>query len=106
MKGDLILLSWPPQVDELKNLEEWKAIENELNSLPENINTENFETYAISIMGPTLYSLFIEGYTFKQWGRGSKLSSEFAQRIDLRSDGNKSLFNVNMNIFFLMAQEK
>ena len=101
LKGDSILVSWPPQVDELKNFEEWKAIENELNALPKKIDIENFETYAISIMGPTLYSLFIEGYTFKQWGvEGSKLSSEFApKRIDLRTDGNKNLFNDKFEYF-------
>ena len=69
MKGDSILLSWPPQVSELKQLDEWKHIENELNNLPDVKNNNNFQDYAISIMGQTLYELFIEGYTIKQWGK-------------------------------------
>lgn len=99
--GESILVSWPPQVDELKQLAEWRSIENELNALPIVIDQNNFETYAISIMGPTLYSLFIEGYTLKQWGTEAKnLSSEFApKRIDLRKDGNKALFNDEWEYF-------
>ncbi len=101
LKGESKLVSWPPQVEELMNFEEWGSIKEELNSLPKLINKENFETYAISIMGATLYSLFIEGYTYKQWGvEGSKLSSEFApKRIDLRNDGNKNLFNDTYEYF-------
>ena len=72
MKGDSILLSWPPQVSELKQLDEWKHIENELNNLPDVKNNNNFQDYAISIMGQTLYELFIEGYTIKQWGKEPK----------------------------------
>tara|TARA_B100000575_G_C23100156_1_gene634730 strand:+ start:56 stop:1180 length:1125 start_codon:yes stop_codon:yes gene_type:complete len=94
LKGDSILVSWPPQISELKNLEEWKNIEIELNNLPPAPLKENFETYAISIMGRTLYELFISGYTEKQWGLPAKeLSSEFApKRIDLRTDDNTALF--------------
>ena len=79
LKGESILVSWPPQVEELKKLNEWDVIKNQLNSLPKTPNSENFETYAISIMGRTLYDLFIYGYTKKQWDlEPNELSSSFA----------------------------
>ena len=101
LKGESKLLSWPPQVDELKKLDEWKIISEELGNLPKTINDKNFKTYAVSIMGATLYELFIEGYTYKQWGEDpSKLSSKFApKRIDLRKDGNKNLFSDKFEYF-------
>jgi len=101
MKGDNILLSWPPQVSELKQLDEWKDIEEELNNLPKIKNNNNFQDFAVSIMGQTLYELFIEGYTLKQWGKDPKnLSAEFApKRIDLRDDGNKNIFNDKWEYF-------
>ena len=84
LKGDSILLSWPPQVSELKQLKEWKDIEDELNNLPDVKNKNNFQDYAISIMGQTLYELFIEGYTIKQWGKEpNKLSAEFLSLIHI-----------------------
>jgi UDP-galactopyranose mutase len=87
-------LSWPPQVDELKELEEWPQISKELDSLPAEPDETNFETYAISIMGETLYRWFIYPYTCKQWGtEPANLSSSFApKRIDLRTDGYLGLF--------------
>ncbi len=95
LKGDSILVSWPPQVKEMEQFSEWKKIKKELNNLPKNIDKSNFETYAVSIMGSTLYELFIYGYTKKQWGiEPSELSSNFApKRIDLRTDENEALFN-------------
>lgn len=88
------IVSWPPQIDELKGLPEWPEIEKELRSLPEKPDDTNFETYAISIMGRTLYSWFILPYTQKQWGTDPKnLSASFApKRIDFRTDGYTALF--------------
>jgi UDP-galactopyranose mutase len=87
-------ISWPPQVSELKTFAEWPQIEKELDNLPTTPDKTNFETYAISIMGPTLYEWFVFGYTMKQWGRHpSELSASFApKRIDLRTDGYRGLF--------------
>lgn len=101
LKGESILVSWPPQVSEMEKLSEWKKIKNELDNLPKNIDKSNFETYAISIMGLTLYELFIYGYTKKQWGiEPNQLSSNFApKRIDLRTDGNKALFKDRWEYF-------
>lgn len=88
------LMSWPPQVDELRKLPQWEKIQRELMTLPREPDDTNFETYAISIMGETLYYEFIHGYTTKQWGCDpSKLSASFApKRIDLREDGYLGLF--------------
>jgi UDP-galactopyranose mutase len=88
------VVSWPPQVEELKTFAEWPQISKELESLPPEPDKTNFETYAISIMGETLYRWFIYPYTYKQWGTEPKnLSSSFApKRIDLRTDGYLGLF--------------
>ena len=95
------LMSFPPQIDELKSLSEWPQIEEELSKLPENPDTTNFETYAISIMGKTLYEWFILPYTQKQWGTDPKnLSSSFApKRIDFRTDGYLPLFRDKWQAF-------
>ncbi len=95
------LLSWPPQISELKNTKFWNKIEKELSSLPTEIDKTNFETYAISIMGKTLYELFIYSYTKKQWGMEPKnLSSSFApKRIDLRYDNDKRMFKDKWQAF-------
>ncbi|GIR19957.1 hypothetical protein CM15mP35_02180 [bacterium] len=59
---------------ELKQLKEWKDIEDELNNLPDVKNKNNFQDYAISIMGQTLYELFIEGYTINN-GEKNQINS-------------------------------
>lgn len=89
-----VLLSWPPQVDELRTLADWPIIERELAALPPEPSGEDFETWTTSLMGRHLYELFIEGYTRKQWGcEPSALSSRFApKRVDLRHDGYTRLF--------------
>lgn len=95
------LMSWPPQISELKNTRFWNDIELELNNLPKEIDKTNFETYAISIMGNTLYQLFIYPYTKKQWGTDPKnLSSSFApKRIDLRYDDDTRMFKDKWQAF-------
>jgi UDP-galactopyranose mutase len=87
-------LSWPLQVEELRQLSIWPTIERELRACPERPLGSSFEEYAVSLMGETLYRTFIYGYTVKQWGRDpSTLSSSFApRRIDLRTDGDRRLF--------------
>jgi UDP-galactopyranose mutase len=95
------LMSWPPQVDELKLLPIWPEIESELSRLPAEPSTADLESYCVSIMGRTLYRLFIEGYTVKQWGRHpAELSQKFAPgRLDLRTDGNRRLFRDQWEYF-------
>ncbi len=96
-----ILLSWPPQVDELRELDIWPVIERELAELPDEPTGDDFESYVQSMMGPTLYRLFVEGYTVKQWGRPpSELSSRFApKRVELRRDGYRRLFRDRWELF-------
>jgi UDP-galactopyranose mutase len=95
------LLSWPPQVDELAELPIWNRIEKELGQLPETPSCQDLESYCESLMGPTLYRLFVRDYSIKQWGRHpSGLSSRFAPgRLDLRRDGNRRLFRDTWEFF-------
>lgn len=95
------LMSWPPQVDELRDLPDWPLIEKQLANRPETPSGDNFEAYVVSLMGRRLYELFIEGYTRKQWGRDpADLSSRFApKRVDLRDDGYTRLFRDRWEYF-------
>lgn len=88
------LLSWPPQVEELKELPEWAAIRAELDGLPVQPDPSNFESWVVGLMGPTLYEWFIAPYTLKQWGVEPRaLTSQWApRRIELRDDGYTDLF--------------
>ncbi len=88
------VLSWPPQVSELRELPEWSRIADELDERPSCPTAPNFEDYAIEVMGPTLYEWFCRDYTLKQWGVDPhRLSSRFApKRIDLRTDDDRRLF--------------
>jgi UDP-galactopyranose mutase len=97
----LVLLSWPPQVSELRELAMWPEIEKELAELPETPAGEDFETFVKSLMGPTLYDMFIRDYTAKQWGRpATELSSSFApKRVELRDDGYRRLFRDTWEFF-------
>jgi len=98
---DSLLLAWPPQLAQLRTLAMWPRIESELNRRPATPTGKDFETYVISVMGPTLYELFVRGYSVKQWGRDPrKLSSSFApKRIDLRDDGDTRLFRDRFQFF-------
>ena len=95
------LLSWPPQVEELKELPVWPTVERELASLPPQPVGDNFEDYVVSMMGRTLYDLFIRDYTAKQWGRpATELSARFApKRVELRRDGHRGLFRDRWQYF-------
>lgn len=88
------MLSWPIQLDELVDLDEWPTIDAELRERPDVPDGANFETWCVGTMGETLYSMFIAGYTEKQWGRPAReLSTEFApKRVELRTDGYRGLF--------------
>lgn len=100
-ESDEKLLSWPPQVEELRALPAWPSIDRELQALPTSPSGASFAEYATSLMGPTLYRMFLEGYTTKQWGRSpSELSSSFApRRIELRRDGYRRLFRDRWEFF-------
>ena len=95
------LLSWPPQVEELEVLPVWPTVERELASLPPKPIGDNFEDFVVSMMGRTLYDLFIRDYTAKQWGRpATELSARFApKRVELRRDGHRGLFRDRWQYF-------
>ena len=101
INGEYKTFSWPPQIDELKTLKEWDKIKLELSDLPSEPYGDNFIDYIVSMMGKTLYELFIEGYSIKQWGDElNGLSSRFApKRIELRNDGYKRLFRDKYEYF-------
>ncbi|HKD96733.1 MAG TPA: UDP-galactopyranose mutase [Micromonosporaceae bacterium] len=88
------VLSWPPQLGELRRLPTWRTVERELATRPERPRGDNFETWCVDLMGETLYREFIEGYTRKQWGRDPReLAAAWApRRIELRDDGDPYLF--------------
>ncbi len=91
------LLSWPIQLDEVKELDEWPSIEEELRHIGRSapsVPPTNFEQHCVSLMGETLYRLFVEGYTRKQWGCDPKLlsASIAPKRVELRTDGVTDLF--------------
>lgn len=87
-------LSWPLQVAQVEQLEDHDAILQELASRPPVPDQTNFETYCISLLGPTLFRECVHGYTLKQWGRDpQELSASVAVgRVELRDDGYEDLF--------------
>lgn len=95
------LFTWPLQVDELRELAIWPQVERELAELPDAPQGDDFESWVVSLMGPTLYHIFVEDYTRKQWGVDpSELSARFApKRVDLRRDGNRRMFRDTWEFF-------
>ena len=55
---------------------------------------KNLEDFALSQIGPELYSKLVQGYTTKQWGRDPKeLPREIFQRLPLRYNYNRDYFS-------------
>jgi UDP-galactopyranose mutase len=83
-----VFMSWPIQLHEVEALPCWPQVRHELSALPEQPSGDNLEAYCVSLMGRTLYELFIEGYTRKQWGCDpSELSASIGpKRIELRTN--------------------
>lgn len=98
---DPVLLSWPPQIEELRTLPIWDTVQKELADLPAQAHGDDFEEHVISLMGPTLYRIFVRDYTIKQWGCDPReLSSVFApKRVELRDDGYRRLFRDRWEFF-------
>ncbi|MET8169514.1 FAD-dependent oxidoreductase [Streptomyces sp. NPDC005329] len=82
-------VSWPPQKAELCALADFADIAQELTDRPHLADESDFESYCISVLGPTLYAESVRGYTEKQWGRHPRsLSATVAKgRVELRDDG-------------------
>lgn len=95
------LMSWPMQMEEIRRLPCWPRIRRELDDRPSRPWEDNFESYCISIVGETLYRLFIYDYTVKQWATDPvSLASHFApKRIELRTDGDRRLFRDTWQYF-------
>jgi UDP-galactopyranose mutase len=85
--------SWPLQLEELAALPQWRRIRSELAARPSVPATSDFEAYCVSLMGETLYRLFVYYYTVKQWGVAPRtLAAEIAaRRIHLRDHGDRRL---------------
>ena len=90
---------WPPTQESIEILEELvpgtKAkIEKELAKRPESLDMGNFETCVRTLVGDTLYELFIKNYTEKFWKvPATELSSEWApKRMDVRPNYDDRVF--------------
>lgn len=57
-------------------------------------NPSNLEEHMLSQVGPTLYKLFVEGYTRKQWGRSPReLPASIIKRLPVRLSMNDRYFH-------------
>jgi len=85
--------SWPLQLSELATLPQWSRIRSELSGRPTVPDMSDFEAYCVSLMGETLYRLFVYHYTVKQWGVAPRtLAAEIgARRVHLRDNGDRRL---------------
>ncbi len=99
--GELRHFSWPLQLEELRSLPEWTRIRTELATRPAVPATSDFEAYCVSLLGETLYRLFVYHYTVKQWGVAPRtLGAEMAvRRIHLRDDGDRRLHRETWEYF-------
>jgi UDP-galactopyranose mutase len=91
--GEPRYFSWPLQLEELETLPDWRQIRRELARRPAAPATGDFETYCTSLLGETLYRLFVYHYTVKQWGVEPRtLSADMAaRRVHLRTNGERRL---------------
>ncbi len=59
-----------------------------------NDNPNSAEEYCLATIGPTLYRLFIEGYTSKQWGRHPRdMPPDAIKRLPIRLTFDDNYFN-------------
>jgi UDP-galactopyranose mutase len=59
-----------------------------------NDNPKNLEEHCLSMIGPTLYNLFIKEYTAKQWGKDPKeLPASIIKRLPVRFDMNDRYYH-------------
>jgi len=93
--------SWPLQLSELETLPQWDRIRRELAERPAVPCMSDFESYCVSLMGETLYLLFVYHYTVKQWDVEPRtLSASIAvRRIHLRTDGDRRQFRDRWEYF-------
>jgi UDP-galactopyranose mutase len=82
-----ILRHFPLSKETILTMEDSEQIIKDLEERPELPDLTNFETYAISQFGVTLYNLFIYNYSKKMWGLEPKeLTTEYIKnRIELKN---------------------
>lgn len=88
------ILPYPVSYETIGMLEDRGKILEELKHLPPRPDMTNFETYIVSLMGRTLYSIFIRNYSLKFWGVSPEdLEAEWAgRRIEIRQDNRQGYF--------------
>ena len=81
-----ILRHFPLSKETILQMENSEQILKEIEERPEVPDLTNFETYAISQFGNTLYKLFIYNYSKKMWGlEPAKLTTEYIRnRIEMK----------------------
>ncbi len=82
-----ILRHFPLSKETILDMDDSEQILKELEERPKNPDLANFETYAISQFGNTLYKLFMYNYSKKMWGLEPKeLTTEYIKnRIELKT---------------------
>lgn len=87
-------LPYPVSYQTIDRLPQREQIRFELSVRPRELDTDNFEACVISMMGPTLYEMFIRNYTQKLWGVAPRqLDAEWApRRIEIRTDNSQGYF--------------
>ena len=91
-----ILRHFPLSKNTILEMEQKQQIIKELEERPKTPNFTNFETYAISIFGPTLYKLFMYNYSKKMWGLEPKeLTTIYIKDRIVLKDSNTHIFEDN-----------
>jgi UDP-galactopyranose mutase len=89
---DVGMFRWPMTWEVVERHPERATILQELSQRPQDASGATFEAWCVSLVGPTLYKTFIEGYTRKMWGT-TELDTSFApKRIEFRTDNNANYF--------------
>jgi UDP-galactopyranose mutase len=93
------LLNWPILVSDIDAQSQGEEIKRQLRERRDvdaaaRAHAANFEEWCLDLMGPLLYTRYIEPYTRKQWGRSPReLSAGWApRRVSVRWDNDPYLF--------------
>ena len=89
------LFDYPLSVSNILRLDNPEEIIWELYTLnPEKLDSSNFESYVVSMIGPTMYNIFIKNYNKKQWGVDpSRMSAKWVPKRIFFSKDNETLFH-------------
>ncbi len=99
VNGKTGYVPWPPTQESIEKLDELEPgikqkILDEIAARPDELDMTNFETCVRTLVGDTLYELFIKNYTEKFWKvPATTLSSEWApKRMDVRPNYDDRVF--------------